>query len=50
MSDTEVVVDASVIVKWFVEEEHSNEVLDIRDKYVEGGIKVIASLSDSKTL
>ena len=29
-----VVADASVVVKWFVEEEHSDKALDLRDDYV----------------
>ena len=29
-----VVADASVIIKWFVEEEYSNKALDLRDDYV----------------
>ena len=37
-----VVVDASVIVKWFVEEENSDKAIKIRDKYIEGEIKLIA--------
>lgn len=36
------VVDASVIVKWFVEEEGSERALEIRNKYIEGEIKLIA--------
>ncbi len=38
----EIVVDASVVVKWFVEEELSDKATIIRDKYVEGEIKIIA--------
>lgn len=37
-----VVVDASVIVKWFVEEEGSDRALEIRDKYINGEIKIVA--------
>jgi predicted nucleic acid-binding protein len=37
-----VVVDASVIVKWFVEEEGSQRALEIRNKYIDGEIKLIA--------
>ncbi|MGB9895581.1 MAG: type II toxin-antitoxin system VapC family toxin [Thermoproteota archaeon] len=37
-----VVVDASVIVKWFVEEENSDNAIKIRDKYIEGEIKLVA--------
>lgn len=38
----EVVVDASVIVKWFVEEEGSDKALELRDKYINGEISIIA--------
>ncbi|MCX8188240.1 MAG: type II toxin-antitoxin system VapC family toxin [Nitrososphaeria archaeon] len=38
----EVVIDASVIVKWFVKEESSNKAIIIRDKYIDGEIKIIA--------
>jgi len=38
----EVVIDASVVVKWFVEEENSDQALKIRDKYINGEIKLIA--------
>ncbi|MBS7645776.1 MAG: type II toxin-antitoxin system VapC family toxin [Candidatus Bathyarchaeia archaeon] len=37
-----VVVDASVVVKWFVEEKGSDEAIKIRDRYIEGEIKLIA--------
>ncbi|WP_290596145.1 MULTISPECIES: type II toxin-antitoxin system VapC family toxin [unclassified Archaeoglobus] len=37
-----IVVDASVVVKWFVEEEKSDEALKIRDAYINGKIKLIA--------
>jgi predicted nucleic acid-binding protein len=36
------VVDASVVVKWFVEEENSDKAVTIRDKYIEGELKLIA--------
>lgn len=36
------VVDASTVVKWFVEEEDSDKAVKIRDKYVEGKIRIIA--------
>ncbi|MBI3023134.1 MAG: type II toxin-antitoxin system VapC family toxin [Thaumarchaeota archaeon] len=36
----EVVVDASVVVKWFVEEEFEKEALKLRDSYVEGAISL----------
>jgi len=37
-----VVVDASVVVKWFVEEEYSKEALMLRDSYADGVIDLIA--------
>jgi len=37
-----IVVDASVLVKWFVDEEGSEEALRIRRKYVEGEAEIIA--------
>ena len=42
MSATEVVVDASIVVKWFVEEEGSGKSLKLRDRYIEGKIRIIA--------
>ena len=42
MSAAEVVVDASIIVKWFVEEEGSDKSLKLRDRYIEGEIRIIA--------
>mgnify|MGYP001087853501 CR=1 FL=1 len=43
MSDrSRVVIDASVVVKWFVKEEGSQKALEIRDRYIEGEIEVIA--------
>lgn len=36
----EVVVDASVVVKWFVEEEFEKEALMLRDAYVERAIRL----------
>ena len=35
-------VDASVLVKWFVDEEGSEEALKIRKKYVEGEAEILA--------
>lgn len=37
-----VVVDASVIAKWFVEEEHSDRALDLRDDYVARAVEITA--------
>jgi len=42
MNAAEVVIDASVIVKWFVEEEGSDKSLKLRDRYIEGEIRIIA--------
>lgn len=36
------VVDASVVAKWFVEEEGSDKAVKIRDRYIEGEMKLIA--------
>ena len=36
-----IVADASVIVKWFVEEEHSEKALRLRDDHVEQRIRVV---------
>jgi len=36
------VVDASVVAKWFVEEEGSVKALEIRDRYVTGELRLIA--------
>ncbi|ABL77460.1 type II toxin-antitoxin system VapC family toxin [Thermofilum pendens] len=38
----EAVVDASVVVKWFVEEEGSDKALKVRDMYVEGEVELVA--------
>ena len=42
MEGKEIVVDASVVVKWFVEEEHSREARMLRDSYVDGLINISA--------
>jgi len=36
------VVDASVVVKWFVEEEYTDAALAVRDAYVDGAIELAA--------
>ncbi len=36
MNAIEVVVDTSVVIKWFVEEEYSDRVILLRNKYIEG--------------
>ena len=38
----EVVVDASVVVKWFVDEKNSDKAIRLRDRYVEGEISIVA--------
>ncbi|MBS7288228.1 MAG: hypothetical protein KIH01_05670 [Candidatus Freyarchaeota archaeon] len=38
------VSDASVIVKWFIEEEHTGEALRLRDMHVNGEILLAAPL------
>ena len=42
MERGKIVVDSSVVVKWFIEEEYSKEALTIRDSFVEGLIEIIA--------
>ncbi len=42
MEGKEVVVDASVVVKWFVKEEYSREARLLRDAYVNGFIDLVA--------
>ena len=42
MEGEEVVVDASVIVKWFVEEEYSREARLLRDSYASGLVDLAA--------
>jgi len=37
-----IVVDASVVVKWFVEEKYSKEALIIRDSFIEGLVDIVA--------
>jgi len=36
-----IVVDASVVVKWFVEEKYSKEALMIRDSFIEGLVDIV---------
>ncbi len=38
----EAVVDASVVVKWFVREEYTGEPLRLRDAYVDGLVDLLA--------
>jgi len=43
MNDVQrLVVDASIIAKWFVEEEGSEAAQRIRDKYIKGEVEIIA--------
>lgn len=36
------VLDASIVVKWFVDEPGSKDALALRDKYVEGDLQIVA--------
>ena len=42
MAAEKVVVDASVVVKWFLEEEHSGKALLLRDKFVQGAVELLS--------
>ena len=42
MERAQIVIDASVVVKWFVEEEHSRESRLLRDAYVNGLVDLAA--------
>ena len=35
------IIDASIVVKWFVDEENSKKALDIRNDHINGNIKII---------
>ncbi|MFO7798013.1 MAG: type II toxin-antitoxin system VapC family toxin [Promethearchaeia archaeon] len=35
----EIVIDANVVVKWFIEEKDSDKAILLRDKYIDGKIK-----------
>ncbi|MEM4727550.1 MAG: type II toxin-antitoxin system VapC family toxin [Candidatus Bathyarchaeia archaeon] len=39
----ELIVDASVVVKWFVDEEYSNKAIKIRDMYIDGKRRILAA-------
>ena len=39
--DKPIVIDASVIAKWFVDEKGSSETLKIRRRYVAGEFKIV---------
>ena len=41
MERREVVVDASVVVKWFIEEEFSREARLLRDAYADGLVDIV---------
>ena len=36
-----IVLDASVVAKWFIEEEDTEKAIEIRDKFVRGEIKIL---------
>ena len=36
----EIIIDASVVVKWFIEENDSDKALFIRDKFIDGKVKL----------
>ncbi|KKM84426.1 hypothetical protein LCGC14_1299250 [marine sediment metagenome] len=38
---SEIVIDASVVVKWFIEENNSDKARFLRDKFIEGKIELI---------
>ncbi len=42
MEKTKVVIDASIVVKWFLEEEYSDKALKLRNDYVRGIISLAA--------
>lgn len=51
MEEEKIVVDASVVVKWFLEEEYSAEALRIRDDYVRGVVEIaVPSLLEYEVL
>ncbi len=39
-----VVIDASVLVKWFIQEVHSDKALALRDKHVNGELELVAPI------
>ena len=41
MERGKIAVDASVVVKWFVEEKYSKEALMIRDSFIEGLVDIV---------
>jgi len=36
------IVDASIIVKWFIEEDYTKQALEIRDKFANGDLQILA--------
>ncbi|HEC40443.1 MAG TPA: PIN domain-containing protein, partial [bacterium] len=38
---SEIVIDANVVVKWFIEENDSDKARFLRDKFIEGKIELI---------
>jgi len=42
MERREIVIDASVAVKWFVEEEYSDQAIKLKDLHVKGEIDLVA--------
>ncbi len=51
MEKEKVVVDASIIVKWFLEEEFSNKALQLRNDYIRGIIAIaVPSLLEYEVL
>lgn len=41
MDDSEIVVDASVVIKWFAPEEYSTEARSLRDAFVDGDVTLV---------
>lgn len=39
---SEIVVDASVVVKWFIPERHHEQAVSLLDAYVEGSVETVA--------
>lgn len=42
MASEKVVLDASVLAKWYLDEEYSDRALEIRDAYISGKIRIAA--------
>ncbi len=41
MEREDIILDASVAVKWFTQEEHHDKAITIRDKFIKGEIEII---------